>query len=201
MSNVLLSMAHLVESVHTSSYDLISKNIDKIVEKYSSEYKPIKLPNGDVIPHSKSTRYVNGELRPDYVELQVGVIPEDELQVLIENNKQRLSMQKEIRLLINYAKVTVHNAIRIGHMCNIVNPTREIYWLVRQNIPEMILDDKELLKHCFDEHQLKLLFTPYETIKDTLKEYLIKEFKDKTTYPEAIKIFENFYTLRLLTNV
>lgn len=202
MANILVSMAGLVDLVHKDSYDLIIKNIDKVVEKYSSESKPLKLPTGEIIPHSNSLRYSNGELKPDYIEVTSDVIPKDNLELLVENNKQRLSMQKEIKLLINYVKITVHNAVLLANECNRKNPVKEIYWLVRQNIPEMVLNDTELINQCFPTQLEKdLLFVSDEEIKDTLTEEHIKEFKDKTTYPEAIEIFERFYTLRLLTNM
>lgn len=202
MANILVSMAGLVDLVYKDSYDLIVKNIDKVVEKYSSECKPLKLPTGEIIPHSDSLRYSNGELKPDYIDIKPSVISDDNLQLLAENNKQRISMQKEIKLLINYVKITVHNAVLLANDCNRKNPVKEIYWLVRQNIPEMILNDTELIDTCFPTQLEKdLLFVPDEEVKDTLTEEHVKHFKDKTTYPEAIEIFERFYTLRLLTQV
>ena len=199
MSNIIVNMAKIVDAIQTPTLKLARRSVDTVVEKYTDANKrPLILSNGELVAHTVSPRYPNGELIPDGIDVSA-VLTEEDQRELEEAYKQKLEIQKDSRLVLNYIKLTIHNAVILGNDCNDYNPTEEIYYLVRSNLPDVILEDKELVRNAFETEAERKIFM--EATQGKLTEEHIKEFRDKTTFPEAIAIFEKYYTLRLLTDI
>lgn len=192
----MLNLARINDAICTSTLALVNNAVDKLVEEYSPDYLPIELGN-TVVSHSKSPRYQNGELIPNYFD--GSILDESKQNALLEALKNRSEVHQDIRTLVNYIKITIHNAVTLANYANTYNPTEEIYFLVRLNVPDVILSDEELLKNCFNTDKEYELFKT--ATQGKLSDEDVQEFKDKTTYEEVLEIFDKYYTLNLLTNM
>lgn len=196
MANIVVNLARLNDAITGSTLSLVANSLDKLVEKHSPSLLPIELGN-TIIPHSNSPRYPNGDLKPIY--LDGSVLSDTDKENLLNTYTQKKDVQKDIRTILNFIKVTIHNAVLMANAVNTYNPTQEIYYLVRENLPKELLEDRDLLFPCFNtEDEYNLFMTAN---RGNLSDENLKEFFDKTTYPEVNEIFTNYYALNLLTNV
>lgn len=199
MANIIINMSRLVDYIQNPAIVFAQKNVDRIVQRLSnSELKPLILDNKTVIAHSESPRYSDGNIIPDYIQVNSADLKDSDKDLLQLHN-ELVNIKKESRLVLNYLKLTVHNAVILANDANDFNPTEEIYYLVRSNVPEHLLQDTALLEFCFNTKIESDLFL--NATKGRLTEEHIKEFKDKTTFPNATALIDKYYTLLLLTQV
>lgn len=196
MANIVVNLARLNDAITHSTLSLVANSLDKLVEKHSPDLLPIEIGN-TIITHSNSPRYTNGDLKPVY--LDGSILSDVDKTNLLSAYTQKQDVQKDIRTILNFIKVTVHNAVIMANAVNHFNPTQEIYYLVRENLPKELVEDRDLLFPCFNTEDEYNLFMTAD--KGNLTEENLEEFFDKTTYPEVNEIFNNYYALTLLTKV
>ena len=79
MANIIVNMAKIVDAIQTPTLKLARRSVDTVVEKYTDEDKrPLILSNGELVAHTSSQRYPNGELIPDGIDVSAILSEEDQ---------------------------------------------------------------------------------------------------------------------------
>lgn len=196
MSNIVTNLISLSDSIVESTLNLVNKNTDQVIESIIGQALCVEL-NDILIIHTEAPRYSNGQLVAKYYDGKL--LSEEDKTKLLEAYNNKVEVIEHIKYLVNYIKITVHNASLMANHVNVENPIEELYFLVKSNLPKFILEDKELLKKAFeDEEELEFFLN---TTQGNLKEEHINEFHKKTSYKEIDEIFDKYYTLNLLTNM
>ena len=185
----------LAKELHINTLNKMQKSVDMFIERFTDKANPIIL-DGNVIYHSDSERYINGNFVADFIEFDNA--SEEDKQKFNELFELQSTYNKESMQIIRYIKST---CAKIA--LETLDETVRAFSLLLQILPPILSSDRALLEKCnVPESALDNILAENNLYKPLFEDANVSAEEFINIYRDVAlnELIEKYYALDLLTN-
>lgn len=193
--NVYECAGNLARELHKNTLNKMQQNVDRFIERFTEKPDPMIL-NNNVIYHSNSERYINGNFVTDFIEFDNA--SEEDKQKFNELYELQSTYNKESMQVVRYIKST---CTKIA--LETLDESNKAFSLLLKILPPILSTDRVLLEKCgVGSKTIENISSENNLYEDLFIDanVTVEEFINIYRDEALNELIEKYYALDLLTN-